>query len=141
MLYLTVKALHLIAMVAWYAGLFYLPRLYVYHAECTDDISHQRFITMERRLYRGIMTPSMIATLIFGTALLALNPAWLSMGWVHAKLALIVLLIGYHHVCLAHLKRFARGENQKSSTYFRWFNEVPLIPLVLIVFLAVLRPF
>ncbi len=141
MLYLTFKALHLIAMVAWYAGLFYLPRLYVYHADATDDISHQRFVTMERRLYRGIMTPSMIATLVFGIALLVLNPAWLSMGWMHAKLALIVLLIGYHHVCLAHLKRFARGENRKSATYFRWFNEVPLIPLILIVGLAVFRPF
>lgn len=141
MLYLTAKAIHLLAMVAWFAGMFYLPRLFVYHADTMDAAGHERFLVMERRLYRGIMNPAMIATLVFGILMLVLNTTWLSQGWIHAKLLLVVLLIGYHHVCLAHLKRFARNENTRSPRYFRWFNEVPTILLILIVVLAVFRPF
>lgn len=136
------KALHLISMVAWFAGLFYLPRLFVYHAEATDAVGIARFKIMERRLYRGIMTPAMLATLIFGGSMLYLGwPLYKTMGWLHLKLLLIVLLIGYHHVCGALLKKFARDANAHSSKYYRWFNEIPTVLLVGIVVLAVIRPF
>ena len=142
MLYLWLKALHIIAMVCWFAGLFYLPRLFVYHAMSEDQASRERFCVMERKLYRGIMQPSMIATLVFGIWLISLNPGYyFSQGWVHAKLALVILLIGYHHVCGAQLKRFARGENQRSHVFYRWFNEAPVLLLLAIVILVVVRPF
>ena len=96
---------------------------------------------MERKLYRGIMTPAMLATLIMGLWLLYLNPAWLSQGWMHAKLTLVVLLLGYHHACGALVKRFARGDNQRSHVYYRWFNEVPVLFLTGIVLLVVIKPF
>ncbi|UUY08946.1 protoporphyrinogen oxidase HemJ [Pseudomonas sp. J452] len=141
MLYLWVKALHIIALVCWFAGLFYLPRLFVYHAMSEDEASQQRFCVMERKLYRGIMTPSMIATVLFGGWLLYLNPAWLQMGWLHAKLLLVAVLIGYHHVCGAQLKRFARNENARSHVFYRWFNEAPVLLLLAIVILVVVKPF
>ncbi|MBS7664187.1 protoporphyrinogen oxidase HemJ [Pseudomonas lalucatii] len=142
MLYLWLKALHIIAMVCWFAGLFYLPRLFVYHAMSEDEASRERFCVMERKLYRGIMLPSMLATLAFGIWLLSLNAGtYFSQGWMHAKLALVLLLIGYHHVCGAQLKRFARGENRRSHMFYRWFNEAPVLLLVAIVVLVVVRPF
>jgi len=141
MLYLWIKAFHIVALVCWFAGLFYLPRLFVYHAASADSTSRERFCLMERKLYRGIMLPSMLATLILGLWLLHLNPAWLKMGWLHAKLLLVVLLIGYHHVCGAQIKRFARGENRRSERFFRWFNEVPVLFLLAIVILVVVKPF
>ncbi|MGH8433800.1 MAG: protoporphyrinogen oxidase HemJ [Pseudomonas sp.] len=141
MLYLWLKALHIIAMVCWFAGLFYLPRLFVYHAMSEDSPSRERFCVMERKLYRGIMLPSMLATVVFGIWLLQLNPSLLSQGWLHAKLALVVLLIGYHHVCGAMLKRFARGEQNRSHVFYRWFNEAPVLLLLAIVILVIVRPF
>lgn len=141
MLYLWVKALHIIAIVCWFAGLFYLPRLFVYHAMAEDQPSRERFTVMERKLYRGIMNPSMIATLLLGGWLLYLNPGWLQMGWLHAKLTLVAVLVGYHHVCGAQLKRFARGENVRSHVFYRWFNEVPVLFLLAIVILVVVKPF
>ncbi|SDT87746.1 putative membrane protein [Pseudomonas pohangensis] len=141
MTYLLIKALHIIAMVCWFAGLFYLPRLFVYHAMSEDETSKARFCIMERKLYRGIMLPSMLATVIFGLWLLHLNPAWLNMGWMHAKLALVLVLIGYHHLCGAQLKRFARGENARSHVFYRWFNEVPVLFLIAIILLVVIKPF
>src|SRR5690606_40029832 len=138
---LWVKAFHVIAVVTWFAGLFYLPRLFVYHAMAEDSASRERFKIMERKLYRGIMTPSMIATLALGIWLLYLNPAWLKMGWMHAKLTLVVLLVGYHHVCLAYMKKFAADANTKSHVFYRWFNEVPVIFLIAIIILAVVKPF
>ncbi|HBX56925.1 protoporphyrinogen oxidase HemJ [Pseudomonas sp. UBA2684] len=142
MLYLWLKALHIIAMVCWFAGLFYLPRLFVYHAMSTDEASHERFCVMERKLYRGIMLPSMLATVGLGIGLLSLNPSYyFSQGWMHAKLALVVLLIAYHHVCGAQLKRFARGENQRGHVFYRWFNEAPVLLLIGVVILVIVRPF
>lgn len=141
MLYLWIKALHIVAVVCWFAGLFYLPRLFVYHAMSEDAASHERFQVMERKLYRGIMGPSMILTILFGAWMLYLTPGWLSQGWLHAKLTLVVLLIGYHHACGAMLKRFARGENRRSHVFFRWFNEVPVLFLLAIVILVVVKPF
>ena len=142
MLYLWLKALHIVSVVSWFAGLFYLPRLFVYHAQSEDSVSNERFSVMERKLYRGIMGPAMIATLIFGIALIALNPSIFSQGaWIHAKLTLVVILIGYHHMCGAQVKRFARGENTRSHVFYRWFNEVPVLILLAIVILVVVRPF
>ncbi|UYM17382.1 protoporphyrinogen oxidase HemJ [Endozoicomonas euniceicola] len=139
---LWIKAFHLIAMVCWFAALFYLPRLFVYHAMSDDSISRERFKTMERKLYRGIALPSMLATVILGLWLLSYNmPYYMSSGWMHAKLALVLLLIGYHHVCGAFLKKFARDENTRSHTFYRWFNEVPVLFLVGIIVLAIVKPF
>lgn len=141
MLYLWLKALHIIAIVCWFAGLFYLPRLFVYHAQAEDEPSRQRFCVMERKLYRGIMTPAMIATLLLGAGLIYLNPTWLEMGWLHAKLLLVILLIGYHHACGAQLKRFACNKNTRGHVFYRWFNEVPVLFLLGIVILVVVKPF
>ena len=141
MLYLWIKALHIIAIVCWFAGLFYLPRLFVYHAQSNDPISHERFCVMERKLYRGIMYPSMVAPLVFGLALVVLNPAWLASGWLHAKITLVLLLIGYHHVCGRQLRRFAANQNARSHVFYRWFNELPVLALIAIVVLVVVKPF
>ncbi|OJA06202.1 protoporphyrinogen oxidase HemJ [Halomonas sp. QHL1] len=143
-MYLWVKAIHLMAVVTWFAALFYLPRLYVYHATARDNGDEQAisyFKTMERKLYRGIMTPSMIAVLIFGGWMLYLVPEWFSQGWMHAKLALVVVLIAYHHVCLIYLKQFDQDRCTKGHVFFRWFNEAPVIALVAIIILAVVKPF
>ncbi len=142
MLYLWLKAFHLISIVCWFAGLFYLPRLFVYHAMSDDAPSRERFKVMERKLYRGIMLPSMVATLAFGIAMAALNPTlFTGGGWLHVKLALVLLLIGYHHMCGTQLKRFARDENVRGHVFYRWFNEVPVLFLLAIVILAVIKPF
>ena len=133
---------HIIAVVCWFAALFYLPRLFVYHAMSEDEISIERFKVMERKLYRGIATPSMIATLIFGGWIVTLAPDYyLQQGWFHAKLALVLLLIGYHHICLAHMKKLAAGTSDKSHKYFRVFNEIPVLFLFAIVILVIVKPF
>jgi len=139
---LWIKAFHLMAMVTWFAGLFYLPRLFVYHAMSEDQISNERFKTMERKLYRGITNPSMVATLIFGFWLLGLNlEFYLSQGWMHAKLVLIAILVAYHLYC-GHLVRVFRDDaNTRSHIFYRWFNEFPVLLLVGIIILAVVRPF
>lgn len=142
MLYLWLKALHIVAIVCWFAGLFYLPRLFVYHAMSEDQLSRERFQTMERKLYQGIMIPSMIATLLFGIGMIAMNPGLFATGgWLHAKLTLVIVLIGYHHLCGAQLKRFARDENNRSHVFYRWFNEFPVLLLLAIVILVVVKPF
>lgn len=138
---LWLKAFHIIAVVCWFAGLFYLPRLFVYHVQAQDLVSRERFKVMERKLYRGIMLPSMLAVLVLGIWMLVESPGFLQMHWMHAKLALVVALVGYHHICGAHVKRFANDSNQKSERYFRIFNEVPVLFLVAIVILVVVRPF
>jgi len=141
-MFLWLKAFHLIAVICWFAALFYLPRLFVYHAMSEDQTSRDRFKIMERKLYRGIMNPSMIATLVLGLWMLVERwDYYKTQGWMHAKLTLVFLLIGYHHVCLAHLKRFANDSNSKSHTYFRWFNEIPVLFLIVIVILVIVRPF
>ena len=140
---LWLKAFHLIFMVTWFAGLFYLPRLFVYHAMSADSVSRERFKIMERKLYFGIMTPGMILTLAFGIWMLA-DYAWdlyRSSGWLHAKLALLALLIGYHVLCGKWLLDFKHDCNRHSHIYFRWMNEVPVLFLFGIVILAVIKPF
>ncbi|MEX0622256.1 protoporphyrinogen oxidase HemJ [Saccharospirillum sp.] len=141
MLYLWLKAFHIIAVITWFAALFYLPRLFVYHAMAEDTLSRERFKIMERKLYRGIMTPSSVVAVALGIAMLVVNPAWLSMGWMHAKLFLVVLLLGYHHACGRLLKRFAADDNRRSHAWYRWFNEAPVLVLVGIVLLVVIKPF
>lgn len=140
-MYLWIQALHIIAIVTWFAGLFYLPRLFVYHASADDSASRERFKVMERKLYRGIMLPSMIAVLVFGIWLLVLMPEWLKQGWMHTKLALVVVLLGYHHLCGKYMKHFANDTNTRSHVFFRWFNEVPVLALIAIVILVVVKPY
>lgn len=140
---LWVQALHIIFVVTWFAALFYLPRLFVYHAQTEDAAGNARFKIMERKLYRGIMTPSAILTVIFGIWLLTFyDLATLkSMGWLHAKLTLVVLLLAYHHICGRYLKQFANDANRRSHVFYRWFNELPVLVLIAIVILAVVKPF
>jgi putative membrane protein len=139
--YLWIKAFHIIAVVTWFAGLFYLPRLFVYHAQSKDDVSKERFKVMERKLYRGIMLPSMIIALGLGIWLVMLAPAWLTQGWMHVKLALVIALLAYHFTCAAMLKRFATDSNTRSHVFYRWFNEAPVLVLVTVVILVVVKPF
>lgn len=139
---LWVKSLHLIAMVCWFAGIFYLPRLFVYHAACDDEPGRERFKIMERKLYRGITTPSMIATVIFGLWLISYNVSgYMTQGWLHAKLLLVAALIAYHFYC-GHLVRvFQDDRNTRSHVFYRWFNELPVFILVAVIILAVVKPF
>lgn len=141
MLFLWLKAFHLISVISWFAALFYLPRLFVYHAMSDDEISRERFKIMERKLYRGIMTPAAVATVILGLWMLHLNPTLLSMGWIKVKLVLVLLLIIYHCACGHFLRQFAADHNTRSHVFFRVFNELPVIALITIVLLAVLKPF
>ncbi|MBQ0755445.1 MAG: protoporphyrinogen oxidase HemJ [Gammaproteobacteria bacterium] len=142
MLIVWVKAFHLIAVICWFAALFYLPRLFVYHAMAEDEVSKERFKLMERKLYRGIMTPAMIVTIVLGAWLLGGNwDYYKTQGWMHAKLTLVFLLVGYHHICLSYMKKFAADVNTKSHAYYRWFNEVPVVLLIAIVILVVVKPF
>jgi len=136
---LWVKALHIVFMVTWFAGLFYLPRLFVYHAMTDDRVSHERFLVMERKLYWRIMTPGGVLTIVFG---LWLWFAWgFSGGWLHAKVALTALLVVYHIWCGKLMLDFRAGRNRKSHVWFRWFNEAPTLVLFAVVILVVLKPF
>jgi putative membrane protein len=137
---LWVKALHIVFMVTWFAGLFYLPRLFVYHADANDRPSIERFKVMERRLFWGIMTPGGALTIAFGLWL------WLGWfrgagGWLHAKLALVVLLVLYHAWCWRLLREFAADRNRRTARWYRGFNEVPTVILFATVALVVVKPF
>jgi putative membrane protein len=137
---LWVKSFHIVFVVAWFAGLFYLPRLFVYHALADDTASRERFKVMERKLYRGIMHPTMVLTLATGLWM------WLGYGgiagyWLHAKLLLVAFLVAYHFWLGHYLRAFARDQNSRSHVFYRWLNEVPLVFLVAIVILVVVRPF
>lgn len=137
---LWIKAFHIIAVICWFAALFYLPRLFVYHAMSEDEISRERFKVMERKLYRGIGTPSMIATLVLGGWFAGLNWDYYSQAtWFWIKLALVFILVGYHHMCGAYVKKFQRDEVQQGHIFFRWFNEFPVVLLIVIVVLVVLK--
>jgi putative membrane protein len=139
---LWLKALHLIFMVTWFAGLFYLPRVYVYHAMSSDEISNERFKVMERKLF-GIMTLGMIATFLFGIWMLVAYDwdIYARAGWLHAKLVLLALALAYHYYCYLCLLDFKHDRNQRSHVYYRWMNEVPVLFLVGIIILAVVKPF
>ena len=136
---LWIKALHIIFMVTWFAGLFYLPRLFVYHAMAEDAPGRERFKAMERKLYRGIMAPSAVLTIVFGAWL------WLGYGfaggWLYAKLGIVALIVAYHLYCGKLLADFARDRNTKSHLWYRRFNEMPAVFLPAAVILAVVKPF
>ena len=136
---LWVKALHIVFMVTWFAGLFYLPRLFVYHADTQDEAGRTRFKIMERKLYFGIMTPGAVLTIVFGMWL------WLgygiSGGWLHAKLLLVAVLIGYHLWCGKLVADFKFDRNRHSHVWYRWFNEFPVLILMAVVILVVVKPF
>jgi putative membrane protein len=137
---LWIKAWHVVFMVTWFAGLFYLPRLFVYHASATDAAGIERFRVMESRLFT-IMTIGAVLTVAFGAWLLARNPALLATGWLRAKLVLVALLAVYHVLTWRLMRDFAAGRNARSARWYRWFNEIPSLLLVGIVLLAVVRPF
>jgi putative membrane protein len=137
---LWLKAFHVIAMVTWFAGLFYLPRLFVYHADAGDWISVERFRVMERRLFM-LMSIGAALTVAFGVAMIVAAPAYLKMGWLHVKLTLVLLLIVYHLVCYKFVRDFAHDRRTHSAKWFRMFNEVPSLLLIGIVILAVAKPF
>lgn len=141
-MYSWIEALHLISVICWFAALFYLPRLFVYHAMSDDRTSLERFKIMERKLYRGIATPSMIATVIFGAAMFSSAPAYfLGSTWFIIKLILVLLLVSYHFCCRYFLVRFRDDRNTRSHIFYRWFNEAPVLLLIGIVVMVIVRPF
>lgn len=140
---LWVKAFHIISIITWFAALFYLPRLFVYHTMSDDEKSIQRFKVMERKLYRGIMMPSFIIATVLGLWMLQ-DYAWQAYSgqyWLHTKLALVILLIGYHFYCGHLVALFKQDKNTHSHIFYRWFNELPVLLLVAIIILVVVKPY
>ncbi len=139
---LWIKSFHIIAVVTWFAAIFYLPRLFVYHAMSEDETSNERFKVMERKLYRGIMTPSAIVAVLLGIWLAALNwHYFLASHWFQLKLVFVVLLIAYHLWCGQLLAKFARNANTHNHRFYRIFNELPVLMLIVPVILVVVKPF
>jgi protoporphyrinogen IX oxidase len=136
---LWLKALHVVFVVTWFAGLFYLPRLFVYHVATTDAPGLARFIVMERRLY-FIMSLGALLAVLCGLAMLVAWPDYLAQGWLRAKLVLVALLVGYHAFCYRLMLELRAGRNRRSQRWYRLFNEVPALLLVAIVVLAVVKP-
>ena len=137
---LWLKAFHVVAVITWFAGLFYLPRLYVYHADARDSISIERFKIMERRLF-ALMTIGAVAGVAFGAAMVVAAPPYLAMPWLRIKLLLVLLVVAYHGYCYKLMRDFARDANARSARWYRAFNEVPSLLLIGIVVLAVVKPF
>ncbi|AUL46745.1 hypothetical protein BBB39_06935 [Bordetella trematum] len=139
---LWVKTFHIVFVTSWFAGLFYLPRIFVNLAEESDNAALQRLLGMARRLYR-FMTLLAVPAILLGLWLyigygIGMGPG---NGWMHAKLLLVVFLIGYHHACGVMLRKFEQGRNKRPHTFYRWFNEIPVLLLVLVVALVVIKPF
>ena len=140
--YLWVKAVHVIAIIAWMAGMLYLPRLFVYHAAAAvDTATSETFKVMERRLLRAITTPAMIVSLISGAWLILMVPEHLIEGWLHAKIALVIAMVAAHGLLARHRRLFADDQNRQSARYFRILNEVPTVLLIGIIILVIVRPF
>ncbi len=137
---LWIKSFHIISVVTWFAALFYLPRLFVYHAMAEDESSREQFKIMERKLYRGIMNPSAVVAVGLGIALIVIQPFWLQQGWLHLKILLVITLIIYHLYCGRLLRAFAEDRNIHSHVWYRWFNELPVIVLIGAVLLVELKP-
>ena len=137
-----IETLHIISVVCWFAALFYLPRLFVYHTRAEDQISIERFKIMERKLYNGIGTPAMIASLTFGLWLASLAPSYyLAQHWFLVKVSLVFLLLIYHGMCWHFMIQLRKENNLHSHIFFRWFNEMPVLLLIGIVSMVVVRPF
>ena len=137
-----IKAAHVISMVTWFAAIFYLPRLFVYHAMSEDKISQDRFVIMERKLYRGIMVPSMITTWALGLWMVYLGwEVYKTQGWLHLKIVLVILLSAYNGACGFYRKKLIDNPQYKSHVFWRWFNEVPVFALIFIVILVIVKPF
>jgi len=138
-----VKSFHVVFMVTWFAGLFYLPRLFVYHAMTEDEAGKARFKVMERKLYLGIMTPGAVLTVALGIWMLV-DYGWTAYshsGWLHAKLVLVALLIAYHLYCGRLVADFRQDRNRYSHVFYRWFNEIPVLILIAVVILVIVKPF
>ena len=137
-----IKAAHVISMVTWFSAIFYLPRLFVYHAMSDDTVSQDRFVIMERKLYRGIMVPSMIATWALGLWMVYLGwEVYKTQGWLHLKIVLVILLSAYNGACGFYRKKLIDSPQYKSHVFWRWFNEVPVFALIFIVILVIVKPF
>lgn len=141
-MYEWVKALHVISVISWMAGLLYLPRLFVYHCEVpTGSAQSELFKVMERRLLRAIMTPAMIASFVFGIWMLILTPEWLKQGWMHGKLVLVLALAASHMAMARYRREFAEDRNSHNQRFFRILNEAPTLLMVGIVILVIVKPF
>ena len=140
--YLWLKALHIIGVVCWFAGIFYLPRLFVYHCTAKDQLSLERFTVMEEKLYRIIMGPAMMVSVVFGIWLVIESwQIYSTSRWLWIKIAAVVVLLGYHVYLGRLIQAFAAGNNPHNEKFFRWFNEIPVLLLILIVILVVVKPF
>ena len=140
--YLWIKALHVFFVISWMAGMLYLPRLFVYHSQTTPGTpEYERFSIMERRLMRGIMLPSVVLALVFGIAMLTIDPSLLQQGWLHVKLTGVVILTVLHHMCIRWRRGFAEGRNPHSERFYRIVNEVPALLLLIILVMVIVRPF
>jgi protoporphyrinogen IX oxidase len=137
---LWLKAFHVVFVVTWFAGIFYLPRLFVYHVAATDPVSLERFVIMERRLF-GMMTLGATVTVVLGVSMIVAAPGYLHFGWLHLKLALVAALFGYHIWCRVLMIALRDGRNTHSQRWYRFFNEAPALLLIAIVILAVVKPF
>ena len=137
---LWLKAFHIVFVVTWFAGLFYLPRLFVYHAVTTDAPGRERFQVMERRLF-VMMTLGAALAILFGTSIVIAVPTYMTFGWLHAKLTLVLLLLGYHVWCYRLMVALREGRNRHSQRWYRLFNEAPSVLLIAIVVLVVVKPF
>lgn len=141
-MYEWVKALHVISVIAWMAGMLYLPRLFVYHVKAEiGSVQSETFKVMERRLLKGIINPAMIASYIFGLWMIHLGGVDWSAGWPWAKAASVLAMTGVHGILSGHVKRFARDENVRDQKYFRIINEVPTVLMIAIVIFVIVKPF
>lgn len=142
MLYEWIKALHVISIIAWMAGLLYLPRLFVYHCEvAAGSDTSERFKVMERRLLRAIMNPAMIAAYVFGIAMIVMTPEWMKQGWLHAKLLFVLLLTASHMMMARWRREFAEDRNTRPQRFYRIANEVPTLLMIGIVIFVIVKPF
>lgn len=139
--YAWIKALHVIAVMAWMAGMLYLPRLFVYHAAATDTAVKDTLAVMELRLLRYIMNPAMIVSWLLGLVMLAINPGMLDFGWMHLKLTAIVAMTVIHHVYGRWRKKLAAGTDGHSPRFYKWWNEAPTVLMIIIVIMALVEPF
>lgn len=141
-LYSWVKAFHVVSVIAWMAGMLYLPRLFVYHCQVAPDSEAAgKFVVMERKLLRAIINPAMGATWILGITMIVMNTALLEQGWLHVKLACVIILSAIHGFLSARRKDFEAGKNTRSERFYRIINEVPALLMVIIVIMVIVRPF